>query len=97
MNEVGIKIPGDLREMLHATLADYKRWLLDGKPKYGYQSRGGEQMYYDTYHCQLRGEPDGEMMFTIQIHDSPEGDIWWRGRFRVRPDGTLKVLESKAE
>jgi len=93
--EVGKKIPGDMRELLHTTLDNYKRWLREGKPKYGYNSQGGEQMYHDTYHNHMEGEPDNVLSFHIQIYDSPHGDVWWSGTFRVRPDRTLKVLTTE--
>lgn len=85
---------GDLAKLLPS----YRRWIAEGRPKYsgGYVPRGEPaQRYYDTYHDSIREEPDGTFSFNIQTFDSPEGDVWVRGKFTV--DGeTIRIVEHKA-
>ncbi len=74
---------------LKSKLIDYWRWVTEGKKKYR-----EKQWIYDPYHEYIEYLPDkDEYRFDIQVFDSPEGDIWWKGTFRVKPNNDIDIVE----
>ncbi len=77
------------KEHLKSKLIDYWRWVAEGKKKYK-----KEQWLYDPYHDCITYSPNEDIYyFDIQIFDSPEGDIWWKGTFKVEPNNDIKIIE----
>ena len=69
-------------------------WCLVGRPKYQ-----EDQWWYDSYHSHVKFEPgekpgDGTAYFSIQIHDSPEGDLWLHAKVPVKA-GNLTLSEAE--
>jgi hypothetical protein len=75
---------------LKKCLEDYWQWIAEGKKKYR-----DEQYYYDTYHNYVEYlEELDTYEFNIQVSDSPTGDTWWEGEFKL--DGqNIKVTKEK--
>ena len=75
-------------KMIQEILPKYFQWVIDGKPEYR-----EKQIYYDQYHDSIEynfKENMGE--FNIQIYDSPDVDIWIKGKFRLE-EGYVKIVE----
>ncbi len=70
------------KQELMGALQGFLRWEKEGKPKYRMQ------YYYDDYHNHISRLDDGDFHFNIQMSDSPEGDTWWGGSFRLLNGGT---------
>jgi len=87
-------------EDIAGTFDDYQRWVAEGKKKYSgdYVPPGQpDQYFYDTYHSSITDwdNVDGTYEFNFQTFDSPEGDIWVTGKFRVYGE-EITILEQKA-
>jgi hypothetical protein len=87
--------PGDIARLL----PKYRQWMAEGKPPYMHASFDKPprkpQFYYDSYHDSIRENDDGTFRFDIQTFDSPEGDTWVRGKFKL--DGEkITILEQHA-
>jgi hypothetical protein len=86
------------KQDLMSALANYKRWIREGKPPHGGRSDLA-QYYYDHYHEHIEpkeGEP-GVFRFSIQTYDGPDGDTWWTGEFRELNSGTdVELLHSES-
>jgi len=81
------KIDDKFSDLNHAFLC-YLRWKAEGEkiPYNSFQQGNPQptQMYYDDYHSHIEYDPEQDnYKFNIQTSDSPEGDTWWRGRFKV--------------
>lgn len=75
----------------------YERWIAEGKPKHGgafYSAGERIQHYYDPYHTLIEKQEDGTYRFDIQVYDSPEGDTWVEGVFKVDEYG-VKILKQR--
>lgn len=70
--------PGILRELL----IRWWRWNSEGRPK-GRYDNDHNHIAYDA------GKDQYE--FSIQTLDSPEGDVWERGTFRV--EGNFRIVD----
>lgn len=77
---------------LRELLIRYLFWYNDGCPKYHRQKAQAQsdekvQYYYDPYENKIEflfsNTPTRTYYFKIKVFDSPEGDIWWEGRFAV--------------
>lgn len=79
----------DCREntILNALLR-YWRWAVEGYPKYR-----EEQYWYDNYHYNIKYLGDNKYYYNIQMFDSPEGDLWIEGKFIVKPNMCIELLE----
>lgn len=78
-------------------LRGYRRWISEGKPPHGNQfdaQKRKPQYYYDSYHECLTEEADGTFRFNVQTFDSPEGDMWVRGKFKIGQGGIDIVEQS---
>ena len=66
---------------LKSVFLRYLRWFCEGQqPDHG----PDRQYFYDPYHEHVEYDPnDKRYRFSIQLSDSPEGDDWWRGSFKV--------------
>jgi hypothetical protein len=78
----------DRDAIIKEALLDYMRWVTEGKPE--------KQHYYDSYHDYINYLGDGIYEYRIQIYDSPEGDKWIRGKFKIKYQG-IEILESYME
>jgi hypothetical protein len=85
--------PIEKKQELMAALNSWRRWQATcPEKKYGY----GSQYLHDQYHkyIGLVGGEGDVFDFDIQVGDSPMGDSWWQGRFRVLPSGVdVEILE----
>jgi len=78
------------KDFLRSKLIDFWQWVAEGKKKYG-----EEQWSYDYWHDYIDYLPDEDMYyFDLQIFDSPEGDIWWRGKFKLKGK-SIEILEEE--
>lgn len=97
--EVGVKIDprGSFESQLLQLLFGYWRWVAEGKTPHGVSSLTGVkgQYYHDNYHDHIAFE-NGVYSFNIQTDDSPEGDTWIRGKFKIEPWGEIIVLDQKS-
>ncbi len=83
------------RQLLSA-LAARRRWEEAGKLPSGYEN--GEQLYYDHYHFGVKPTSNDTWLFSIQTYDSPDGDEWWHGEFRVLPGGVdVEIVNDRYE
>ena len=84
---------------LERLLPLYRRWEQEGRPPFRYDSYDNPprkaQYYYDAYHDCIRKNDDGTYRFDIQAFDSPEGDTWVHGTFRLE-DGRVTIIEQSA-
>lgn len=80
--------------ILRECLLSYWRWVVEGKQPYWQSVAKPGQMYYDDYHQHIE-YMDGKYRFSIQTFDSPEGDQWWRGSFRLGPRMIIEELVSE--
>jgi hypothetical protein len=83
------------KDMIKLLLPDYWRWVAEGKRPYGtaggfYIGNGGQkytsaaQCLYDPYHTFIEYQSDTDSYtYDIQTDDSPDGDTWVKGRFRI--------------
>ena len=62
--------------LIRKALVKHWRWVTEGCPK--------KQYYYDPYYDCIEFLGDDIYRFHIQIHDSPMGDTWIKGKFRVK-------------
>jgi hypothetical protein len=74
-------------EDIRKALINYWRWVTEGEPEYG---KG--QHYYDWYHNQINYRGDGIYGYNIQVFDSPEGDEWMRGKFKLEANNEIVLL-----
>lgn len=59
----------------------YNFWRCRGEDDRKYKD---EQYYYDPYHKHIEYDKKTDTYnFCIQIHDSPEGDTWVHGKFKL--------------
>lgn len=77
------------QNLIRRALIGYWRWICEGKPK--------NQYYHDNYHNHIEYIEDDIYYFRIQIFDSPEGDTWISGRFRVSGLSCIEILEKYIE
>ena len=77
------------KNRVNGTLLKYWRWVAEGKPKYE-----TEQWYYDDYHDAIEYLGDNLYRYRIQTFDSPEGDVWIEGTFRVTSTG-IEIVEGR--
>lgn len=84
------------KQMLMSALRGFQRWEREGKLPRGFGH--GQQHFYDPYHDEVRRTDEANVFtFRIQVFDSPDGDEWLRGRFRLINDMDVEVLESDVE
>jgi hypothetical protein len=84
--------------VLRNSLLRYWRWVAEGKLKYQGSWNGKEkrQYYYDGYHNSIGYDQETELYsFSIQMTDSPEGDTWWSGTFKV--ERGMDIVDVKSE
>lgn len=82
---------------LRSIFKRYLRWVSEEKPKHGwdYTINKAGQYYYDPYRDSIRANDDGTFTFDIQTDDSPEGDTWWRGTFKLI-EGLVSIIGQQA-
>lgn len=83
---------------LSRILQGYRRWVQEGKPPHGGQfdvQQRKPQYYYDSYHEALAECGDGTFTFNVQTFDSPDGDTWVRGKFKIG-EGGIVIIEQSA-
>jgi hypothetical protein len=86
--EIGITSSNTKENSLLQILFRYWRWMSEGKLEYS-----KEQYQYDYIHDGIFYEKEENMYtFDIQTKDSPEGDTWWKGKFRYE-NGRIQILE----
>lgn len=81
----------------------YKRWVREGRKPY-YQDGSHvllpiskKQFFYDTYHESLIEAGTDQFEFRVQTSDSPEGDTWVEGKFRVNPlETVVEIVQQRA-
>jgi hypothetical protein len=77
-----------LYNVLLQALHNYWRWRAEDQPIYQ-----KEQYYYDSYHAGITYHiAKKEYSFDIQTYDSPDGDTWWHGTFRISGNH-LEIIE----
>jgi hypothetical protein len=83
--------------LLRRIFKSYQRWVAEGMPKYGYDydAKKPSQYYYDPYHDNIQDNDNGIYSFNIQTYDSPDGDTWWRGTFKLI-EGRVSIIEQSA-
>ena len=92
VSDISIDAVEDI-SILKEALFSYWRWVAEGKKKYK-----EEQWYYDIYHDYIEYLPEEDAYrFSIQTFDSPEGDEWWRGKFKLNNDGSIEILPDKTK
>lgn len=70
-------------------LSRYRRWIAEGRKRYGWGPEG--QLFFCGEISELG---DGRFRAHIQLHDSPEGDVWWHPTFRPLNGATdVEILE----
>jgi len=87
---VGEKDEADINKLIKA-LFSYINWLNNGKKPF----REG-QLFHDSYHKDIQWIEGDKYSFRIQVYDSPNVDIWWRGEFRLKGNA-IEVLKSEYE
>lgn len=88
-NEIIIKNSDIDENLIRKALISYWRWICEGKPK--------DQYYYDDYHNHINHIENNIYKFRIQTFDSPEGDTWISGKFRLLGLSSIEILEKKTE
>ena len=74
-----LEVQPSLENLLRETLLRYWRWVTEGKKEYK-----KEQLYYDKYHRSMNYIPEEDIYeFNIQVYDSPQGDQWVKGKFKL--------------
>ena len=83
----------DRLDILRESLLGYWRWIAEGQTP----SRTGEsrcQYYYDPYHNHIKYvEAEKVYEFSIQTFDSPDGDTWWSGKFKLTRLMEIELLK----
>lgn len=74
---------------IRQALFGYWRWVAEGKPS--------PCAYYDHYHDCIEWLEEDRYLYHIQTFDSPEGDTWIRGTFRVQGVANIAVVEFSTE
>ena len=85
--------------ILNALLC-YMRWRAEGSlPHHSNVSwghKGPKQYYYDPYHNSISYDQEtGRYSYHIQVSDSPEGDTWVRGSFKLQ--GAFRIEDHVQE
>lgn len=81
------------KQTLLSALRNYERWVREGQPKHREQ-----QHYYDGYHEAVYPTDSPDVFrFSVQTFDSPDGDTWWRGEFRLIDGIDVELLKSVTE
>lgn len=81
--DLWLKNREDNHNMLLEALKDYWRWKAEGEKKFDVNCEKGTQLFYDGYHNHINYLPEEDAYeFRIQTYDSPEGDTWWKGKFK---------------
>jgi len=78
----------EYKQMLMAALRGYQNWVKKGKPKYK-----AEQYFYDDYHNHIDEIGENLFGFHIQIDDSPDGDTWVKGEFKLINDVDVEITK----
>ena len=92
--ESWVEIRNARESMLRDALIRYWRWIAEGKVTHGPSSGEKVQYFYDPYRSSMRFDLEtGRYHFDIQTYDSPDGDTWWRGSFRI--SGALIIEDIK--
>lgn len=79
----------------------YQRWVEDGSRPYIHKSYDKDkqhiepQFYYDNYHNCITNNGDGTFRFNFQTYDSPDGDTWVKGTFKLI-EGRVSIIEQSA-
>ncbi len=77
-----------MNEHLLQALHGYWRWCAEGQPKHG------DQYYYDDCHDFIEYDAKRkDYRYHIQTYNSPHGDTWVQGRFRVEGGRIIEVNE----
>ena len=80
-------------EYIEDAFKRYKKYLrLPVKEKKDYYKH-----FYDCYHNYIKciDEQNRIYEFSIQTHDSPEGDVWWHGKFQVIKRNKIEIIEQR--
>ena len=86
---VQLKEKDTLENLLYRHLLQF--WRCRGE---GDRSYRDEQYYYDPYHGHIEYDKGtNTYVFSIQTYDSPEGDTWLHGEFRLGPTCVGPVIE----
>lgn len=76
----------NFENMLRNSLVSYWRWKAEGSIKHTSSAFLGEksQVYYDNYHESINYDDKTDTYsYRIQTDDSPEGDTWVYGKFKL--------------
>ena len=99
---VTVEIPErfDLENTIRGALLLYWRWVSEGKHPYGSSStrdRRLKQYYYDTYHNGISFDSGTKIYhFRIQLSDSPYGDEWISGEFKVPRGVEIEIISQNS-
>lgn len=76
----------------------FLRWIVEGKIQHGASWNGERTQYFhDPDHNAVGYDPTtSRYRYNIQIHDSPDGDIWSSGEFTVDRDGLHEIKSTEA-
>lgn len=85
----------DKRERLFRCLFRFFRWQFEGRPEYGHGE--GQQTYYSPYYREIEPLGDNVFRFRIQVHDAPQGDLWWYGKCRLKGGIGIRIIEEDHE
>ena len=83
--------------LLRSSLLGYWRWIAEGKSQFGPSCSGEQaQYFYDPYHNHIAFNSNTRQYeFSIQVSDSPDGDVWWNGSFTVVRAMEFKEIQGK--
>lgn len=90
--ETHIELAVSQKNLVRKALYNYWKWVAEGKPEFK-----KDQYFYDSYHDYIEflyyDGKDAIYKYNIQVFDSPEGDDWVSGYFRLTPTNKLSFEE----
>lgn len=84
----------DRLDILRESLVRYWRWKAEGEKPNAKSGQKNGQYYYDPYHHHIEYlEAEKLYKFSIQTCDSPDGDTWWNGTFKLSRLMEIQLVE----
>lgn len=95
---ISVKDTNSIEDIIKNTLPSYWRWAVEGRhpSRRAYSTKKNIQNYFNDYEIDFEYDETLDIYsFRIKLDDSPEGDTWVKGSFRIKPAWEIEIINKE--